>query len=422
MENAFLGCNNLVINATDTPNLSGVINMVGMFGGASSLGGGTGNWNWDVSNVSFMIFMFESATSFDQDIGSWDVSNVSGMTGMFLGATSFNQNIGSWDVSNVLVMRDMFRDASSFDQDIGSWDVSNVNNMFSMFLGATLSTTNYDSLLIGWNALTLQPNINFHGGNSTYCSGAAQAARANMIASDGWTITDGGAEFIIADPITLFPPDFIYETIELSQLFVSVSCLAISIDDVYIASVSSDEEEDLPGPGGGFDGNTVDDIVIAPGCQSVQLRRERNFRLNGRVYTINLAVDDGNGNTAVASVKVHVPRNPNGTAIDDGVAYFEECDKSTRSPSLAVEDHDSYSIDVKFWPNPSDGYFNIKLITNNYSDNVEIQVYDVNSRLLHYNEFAPEDEYQFGRELAAGVYIVKIMQAGKIRSARVVKY
>jgi len=34
----------------------------------------------------------------------------------------------------------------------------------------------------------------------------------------------------------------------------------------------------------------------------------------------------------------------------------------------------------------------------------------------------PGDEYRFGRELSAGVYIVKIQQAGKIRSARVVKY
>jgi HYR domain/Secretion system C-terminal sorting domain len=230
---------------------------------------------------------------------------------------------------------------------------------------------------------------------------------------------------VITGPITLFPPDHNYDTIALSQIFVSVSdnCADLSIDDVYIASVSSDEEEDLTGPGGAVDGNTVDDIVIAPGCQSVQLRRERNFRRNGRVYTINLAVDDGNGNIGVASVEVHVPRNPNGTAIDDVVVlYFEECDQSTRSPFLAVEDHDSYSIDVSFWPNPSDSYFNIKLKTNNYSDNVRLQVFDVNSRLLHSNEFAPEDEYRFGRELAAGVYIVKIMQAGKIRSARVVKY
>jgi len=61
-----------------------------------------------------------------------------------------------------------------------------------MFIRATLSTTNYDALLNGWDAQTLQSGVTFHGGNSTYCAG--EAARANMISSDSWTITDGGKD------------------------------------------------------------------------------------------------------------------------------------------------------------------------------------------------------------------------------------
>ena len=60
-----------------------------------------------------------------------------------------------------------------------------------MFDGVTLSNANYDNLLIGWNTQTLQSGVTFHGGNSQYCLG--ETARANMIANDSWTITDGGS-------------------------------------------------------------------------------------------------------------------------------------------------------------------------------------------------------------------------------------
>jgi len=62
-----------------------------------------------------------------------------------------------------------------------------------MFNMATLSNVNYDALLIGWDAQTLLAGKSFHGGYSKYCSATAEAARANMIASDTWSIVDGGA-------------------------------------------------------------------------------------------------------------------------------------------------------------------------------------------------------------------------------------
>ena len=68
--------------------------------------------------------------------------------------------------------------------------------MTYMFNGVTLSTANYDALLIAWDALELWDDVAFHGGSSKYttCS-AASDAREKMIATDGdsWTITDGGA-------------------------------------------------------------------------------------------------------------------------------------------------------------------------------------------------------------------------------------
>jgi surface protein len=116
---------------------------------------------------------------------------------MFYGATAFNQPIGSWNVSNVTNMNFMFDNATVFNQNIGSWDVSNVTNMIYMFGGAGISTANYDALLIGWSTISpnetpLQPNVTFDGGNSKYCNGAT--ARASIISTYGWTITDAGLD------------------------------------------------------------------------------------------------------------------------------------------------------------------------------------------------------------------------------------
>jgi hypothetical protein len=65
--------------------------------------------------------------------------------------------------------------------------------MTSMLFNVTLSTTNYDALIIGWSAQTVQPSVPFHGGNSQYSAGAATTARGVLTgAPNNWTITDGG--------------------------------------------------------------------------------------------------------------------------------------------------------------------------------------------------------------------------------------
>jgi len=67
-----------------------------------------------------------------------------------------------------------------------------VTRMVSMFAGVNISTINYDALLNGWNAQNLQYNVVFDGGDSTFCDG--EDARANIITSNGWRVTDGGKD------------------------------------------------------------------------------------------------------------------------------------------------------------------------------------------------------------------------------------
>ena len=167
--------------------------MEAMFVGSTDFNQDIGGWT--VDNVLNMKDMFRAASSFDQDISGWNVGMVNDMSGMFFGTSLFNQDIGGWDVGAVTLMDEMFLSAFAFDQDLGMWDVSNVTSMTEMFGNIALSTANYDSLLIGWDALgTVQMGVVFDGGNSTYCIG--EAARTNLTTANGWMITDGGSEAV----------------------------------------------------------------------------------------------------------------------------------------------------------------------------------------------------------------------------------
>ena len=155
MANAFYGCSNLTITATDTPDLSGVgaISLSRTFQNATSFNQDISGW--DTSNVTNMSYMFSGATTFDQDLitsgNNWNTASVTDMSHMFEGATDFDGNINNWDTSSVTNMDFMFWNASSFNQDISSWDTANVDTMRYMFRGA--SVFDQDLLTSGnsWN-------------------------------------------------------------------------------------------------------------------------------------------------------------------------------------------------------------------------------------------------------------------------------
>jgi len=127
---------------------------------------------------------------------------------------------------------------------------------------------------------------------------------------------------LTTNPITLSPPNHSYRTVTVSDMVVSASDTGdpnLDINDVVIAQVTSDELENAPGS---TDGNTLNDIVIAADCKSVQLRAERDGALDGRVYTVTLKVTDGSGDMATATRRVTVRLSPGaGNAIDSGPAY-----------------------------------------------------------------------------------------------------
>jgi hypothetical protein len=120
--------------------------------------------------------------------------------------------------------------------------------------------------------------------------------------------------------VTLWPPNHQYATVNLTTLVASASDSCdptVDLSDVVISKVTSDEVEN-----GNGDGNTLNDIVIAADCKSVQLRSERDGSADGRVYTIFFSVKDTAGNVTTVSTKVTVPKSQNGSpAVDSGPHY-----------------------------------------------------------------------------------------------------
>ena len=119
---------------------------------------------------------------------------------------------------------------------------------------------------------------------------------------------------------SMWPPNHNYQTFNVSDFVASVTdgCdTSLSVGSVVISRVTSDELEN-----GSGDGNTLNDIVIAGDCKSVQLRAERAGGGDGRVYTITFQVQDASGNVGTATARVFVPKSQNsGPAIDSGPHY-----------------------------------------------------------------------------------------------------
>ena len=160
--------------------------------------------NWDTSKAFNMEYMFTDCNAFDGNITSWDTGNVTTMRQMFRNATVFNQNISIWNTSSVTDMRRMFLNANAFDQPIGNWNVnawSQVSIGDSPFTSGSvfsLSTANYDALLLAWDAAYTFPSwpggtVDF--GSSQYSltspGNAVAIARTNL-ANIWGTLNDGG--------------------------------------------------------------------------------------------------------------------------------------------------------------------------------------------------------------------------------------
>ena len=265
MDNAFKGCFNVVFNAIDTPNFSSVTDMSAMFAFAVQANPNTTNWA---------------------------VHNVTTMAGMFSSAQSANPDTSNWNTSSVTNMEYMFENAFMVNPDVHNWVVSQVTNMEGMFLNVTLPTTDYDKLLINFNAQNVQSSILFGGGNSKYC---ATGAHNSLELNDSWTIVDGGQEIPSNCPN---PADDFVMTIKTDNLSIgSTGSTSIKIPTIGSGyNYSVDWDSDGTYDQAGITGDATHDYLTT-GTYSIRIRGDFPriyFNYTGDILKIKDVVQWGN--------------------------------------------------------------------------------------------------------------------------------
>jgi surface protein len=132
--------------------------------------------------------MFNSATSFNQDLNAWNTAGINIMNLMFYNATSFNKALNTWNTAQVNDMSEMFSGATTFNQSLGNWQLKSNVNMQNMITNSAIDCENYSNTLIGWNANPQCPSsINFNGTGMSYGTNA-QIARDSLSNTRSWFI------------------------------------------------------------------------------------------------------------------------------------------------------------------------------------------------------------------------------------------
>lgn len=151
-----------------------------------------GIYSIKIYNANYLKFNNEYDKAKLLSIRQWGNMKWTTMNNAFNGCSNFN--ISAIDAPDLSICTDMsftFSNCNKINSNINNWNVSNIVLFTDFMLGVTMSTANYDALLVAWNGLDLANNLTVNFGSSKYTT-VGQAAKNQIISDDGWTFIDGG--------------------------------------------------------------------------------------------------------------------------------------------------------------------------------------------------------------------------------------
>lgn len=136
--------------------------------------------------------ILQGSHAFNQPINITSSSLLTNCSRMMVTCSAFNSSITISDTSGVTNMTSMFQQCTVFDQDISSLQINALTTAANMMLLNGFSKTNYDLLLVAWDAYGTS-GVTFHAGTAQYAAATSPPATARaLMVGRGWTITDGG--------------------------------------------------------------------------------------------------------------------------------------------------------------------------------------------------------------------------------------
>jgi surface protein len=196
----FASCVNLT-NITDIENWDAKFTNLGAMFSSCGITGTLNISNWDTSSVvSLSQFLMNTSNLTSIDMSGLDLSSCTTWGARYAGAFN-NSGVNYINVSNIIirtaspvVMFEPFYNLGVCDiVGLDTWDISQVNQMTDFMKFTTITTVEYDKLLVAWDSQDPVNSLSVNFGSSKYTlASAAATARAGLITNDAWTITDGG--------------------------------------------------------------------------------------------------------------------------------------------------------------------------------------------------------------------------------------
>ena len=105
------------------------------------------------------------------------------------------------------------------------------------------------------------------------------------------------------------------------------------------------------------------------------------------------------------------------TGTIDAATPMPSVNKNRNEPSILA----GLKLNAIVFPNPSTGYFQIKITSNDWREKIRMQVIDFYGRLINNQEVNPGQQIKLGEAFRPGIYYVRVMQGDEHKEMKLVK-